>query len=280
MNLKSLINSGLLKPGVKIKPLMPNTQINATININGELIFDKYKFINLDEAMSKVVDPMLYSQSTSTGWQFWGVFDSENNLWVPLEHLRAKFNTLSQSHKVRTSYTHPLRIDLIQLPNRSGVLGMTFCPGKKISGLYSGTWNRDLEIDLASIQQSGASTLISLMEDHEFTILGVPNFKQRLKASSLNWIQLSIQDSGVPGIIFEQKWQKVAVDIHQRLKNNELIVIHCRGGLGRTGLLAARLLVETGFTPVEAVSKIRSTRSRTIETFSQEYYILTQAWKN
>ncbi len=31
----------------------------------------------------------------------------------------------------RTSDTHPLRIDPVEIPGNRGLIGLTFCPGKK-----------------------------------------------------------------------------------------------------------------------------------------------------
>ena len=58
-----------------------------------------------------------------------------------------------------------------------------------------------------------------------------------------------------------------------RLRDGESIVLHCKGGLGRTGMVAARLLVELGCTPEEAIVAVRQARSGTIETREQEAYV-------
>jgi len=279
MDLNAIIENGFISPGTIIKPIMPNTPVEATIASNGEIVFDSKRFENLDEAMANVLSADLYTQSTSTGWQFWGFYNSIKNVWIPLEHLRAKLALKSKAPSVHTSESHPLRIDTIELSDKAGRIGMTFCPGKKIMGLYGGEWDRDLELDLSVVDDSGASTLITVMEDHEFDVLGVPNFKDSVKTRSFYWEQLLVKDCDIPTDIFEAQWKKLGPKIHEQLKNNELIIIHCRGGLGRTGLLAARILVEVGYSPVDAIAMVRKTRSHTIETFSQEYYILTQAWK-
>ncbi|MBN2429398.1 MAG: hypothetical protein JXK94_13775 [Deltaproteobacteria bacterium] len=52
---------------------------------------------------------------------------------------------------IKTSDTHPLRIDSVQIPYVNGTIGMTFCPGKKGEGLFSGTWDRDLVKDLSAL---------------------------------------------------------------------------------------------------------------------------------
>ena len=51
---------------------------------------------------------------------------------------------------VRTSITHPLRIDDLSLGN--GRLGITFCPGKKGDSVFGAAWDRDLDLDMDAIK--------------------------------------------------------------------------------------------------------------------------------
>jgi len=52
------------------------------------------------------------------------------------------------------------------------------------------------------------------------------------------------------------------------------VMVHCRGGFGRTGTVAARLLVERGLDPAAAMALVRHTRPGSIETSEQELYVL------
>ena len=57
------------------------------------------------------------------------------------------------------------------------------------------------------------------------------------------------------------------------LRNGFDVLVHCKGGLGRAGMIAARLLVELGTPPEEAISQVRSVRPGAIETPTQERYV-------
>jgi hypothetical protein len=63
----------------------------------------------------------------------------------------------------KTSRSHPLRVDNLAVGGLSGVIGLTFCPGKKQRGALSGDWDRDLAADLEAIKSSGAKALVTLM---------------------------------------------------------------------------------------------------------------------
>jgi ADP-ribosyl-[dinitrogen reductase] hydrolase len=51
------------------------------------------------------------------------------------------------------------------------------------------------------------------------------------------------------------------------------VLIHCRGGLGRAGTIAARLLIELGIEPKKATASVRAARPGAIETSEQEEFV-------
>src|SRR6266516_3803783 len=61
--------------------------------------------------------------------------------------------------------------------------------------------------------------------------------------------------------------------LRARLRSGFDVLVHCRGGLGRGGLIAARLLVELGSKPENAIGQVRRARPGAIETLEQEDYV-------
>lgn len=74
---------------------------------------------------------------------------------------------------MHTSVSHPLQIAEVQPFNGAGRIGITFCPGKVQPGAMSGSWNRDLGLDLDAIAGWNAATVVTLIEDHELETLKV-----------------------------------------------------------------------------------------------------------
>jgi len=174
---------------------------------------------------------------------------------------------------VRTSETDPLEIATVAAGDAKGAIGLTLCPGKHDPVAMSGAWARDLDTDLAAIRAWGAVALVSLIEDHEFVLLRVPDLGSRAQALGLDWHHLPIMDVSVPGAAFESRWQHSGPVFVSLLQRGERLVVHCRGGLGRSGLVAARLLVELGVDPGEAIRRVRAARPGAIETDEQERYV-------
>jgi ADP-ribosyl-[dinitrogen reductase] hydrolase len=55
-----------------------------------------------------------------------------------------------------------------------------------------------------------------------------------------------------------------------RLRQGRTAVVHCKGGLGRSGTVAAAVLVLLGEEPRRAIARVRAARRGAIETFAQE----------
>jgi len=175
----------------------------------------------------------------------------------------------------KTSETDPLCIDTLPVGPLGGLIGMTLCPGKRVASAFSGEWERDLAADFAGIAGWGADVIVSLMEPHEFALLGVPQFAARIPAGIAHLV-LPIVDGGVPSGTWERAWAKEGPRLRERLALGGRLLIHCRGGLGRTGIVAARLLVEFGEDPAQAMRRVRSARPDAIENRRQEDYVRRQ----
>ena len=105
----------------------------------------------------------------------------------------------------RTSDTHPLQIAFVETPG-NGKIGMTFCPGKQDPHAMTGSWDRDLESDLAAIANWGATALVTLMELHELERVGVSGLGEAAAEQGLDWYHLPIRDVSVPSVAFEVEW--------------------------------------------------------------------------
>ena len=181
---------------------------------------------------------------------------------------------------MKTSISHPLGIDSVQVYDRTGKIGITFCPGKKQAHAMTGAWNRDLETDIAAIKNSGYSALVTLMEEQELKYYGVPkpHMESITKSHELDWFFLPIKDIDIPDPAFEQAWKIAGQQLISLLTNGHSIVVHCLGGLGRSGTIAARLLVELGIEPDEAIDRVRLARPGAIQTRAQEHYVREKGW--
>ncbi|MFZ4478800.1 MAG: dual specificity protein phosphatase family protein [Rhodoferax sp.] len=130
-----------------------------------------------------------------------------------------------------------------------------------------------VEQALAAYRAAGARHLISLLPDHELLTLGLQSMQDRCAQSGLTWAHCPIDDFSAPGPVFEQHWNGIASRVHSLLDHGEGVALHCRAGLGRTGTVAARILIERGLSASDAIRLVRQTRPGSIETATQEHYL-------
>ena len=171
----------------------------------------------------------------------------------------------------KTSESHPLRIDTVRPADECGRIGITLCPGKKQPVAASGSW--DLDLDLDKVQHWGATAVISLITDQELDCLKVRGLPDAVQKRHMEWWHLPIPDVQPPGPDFERAWETAGDAIRDRLQMGFDVLVHCKGGLGRAGTVAARLLVELGENPNSAIGKVRLARHRTIETSAQADHV-------
>ena len=169
----------------------------------------------------------------------------------------------------RTSHTHPLQIAEVRASPSHGRIGITFCPGKHDRFAHTGAWERDLGIDLDVIAVWGAKRVLTLVEPAELQELKVPQLGHEIRQRGIEWRHLPIADYSVPGRKFEEEWITEGREIREMLRNGDDVLVHCKGGLGRAGMIAARLLAELGMGAEEAIRSVRRVRKGAIETSSQ-----------
>lgn len=175
---------------------------------------------------------------------------------------------------MRTSQTHPIVIAEIKPHPNYGKIGITLCPGKVQSNSLSGPWSRSLNLDLDAIERWAASTVVSLIEDHELKALKVERIGQEVRNRHMQWLHLPIADGSAPDANFEQTWREVGQGLRDRLRCGANVLIHCKGGLGRAGTISARLLVELGWLPDDAIAAVRKVRPGAIETRAQVRHVM------
>ena len=82
--------------------------------------------------------------------------------------------------------------------------------------------------------------------------------------------QFPIVDMSIP---IPQDLHRLCKDISSWLTRGEATVVHCKAGLGRTGLVLASYLVFSGIPPIEAIERIRTLCSQYIQTQAQEAFV-------
>ena len=164
-----------------------------------------------------------------------------------------------------------LQIDSVRTSG-GGRIGLCACPGGR--GVLMPGVEIDLEHDLETLLDWGAVGLVSLIEQAEFEVLMVTTLPMRARELGLWWRHLPIRDMCAPDAQFESRWSLEGTRLRGLLCQGASVAIHCWAGLGRTGTVAARLLVELGTEPAQAMRAVRKARPGAIQSVEQEAHVM------
>lgn len=148
---------------------------------------------------------------------------------------------------------HPF--DILSLNDGSSLI-FTPCPGTKDVALAEA---------VAQLSQAGAQGLITLMPDSEMARHGASVLPEVCGELGLHWYHLPVDDDGAPGECFQQAWSKEKASILSMLDQQQTIAIHCKGGSGRTGLMAAIIMLERGYGLAQATAEVQALRPKALK---------------
>ena len=126
---------------------------------------------------------------------------------------------------------------------------------------------------LRLLKRDGVSAVVTLVGAREMAMLGMADLGDRVRALGMQWLHLPIADFAAPESAFETGWAGAAPGLRATLSGGGRVFVHCRMGLGRTGTVAARLLVELGMDPPRAIEAVRAARPGAVETEAQEKHV-------
>jgi protein-tyrosine phosphatase/nicotinamidase-related amidase len=188
----------------------------------------------------------------------------EPNLWQRQWALYTA-SLCAQQIVERLQRSGPLRVDWLAAQyTQAGKLGLTILPGRR-------DYQRELDADLASLKQQNVSHVVCLIAPNEFGRYGVDNLLQAYQEAGFSVHHRPIMDQRVCSLA---EMRETVQWISGNLAQGANIMVHCVGGLGRSGTVAASYLKSQGLDTDAAIAEVRRARSpRAIETKLQEDFV-------
>jgi ADP-ribosyl-[dinitrogen reductase] hydrolase len=140
---------------------------------------------------------------------------------------------------------HPAAVSVaVPLPNSYWVL-----PGRLLAGEYPGGTTPELTRErLSRLLETGIDCFLDLTQPQEITPYDAT------LPSGIKYLRRSIIDHGTP--TDPAVMTEILECLHGALREGRRIYLHCRAGIGRTGMVAGCLLAEQGFSGEEALAEL------------------------
>ena len=124
--------------------------------------------------------------------------------------------------------------------------------------------------DIEKIFNWKPTAIISLTEQKEIEDLGANDFISFIEKEKIPLLHFPIKDFGTVDQQREFLWEPISKNILKKVNNGDRILLHCRGGCGRSGMIVLRIMIEFGEDPEEALERLRKIRPCAVETEAQE----------
>lgn len=140
-----------------------------------------------------------------------------------------------------------------------GILAL--CPLPGAAGNYRG--------DLDHIHDWQPGLVISMTTEAEQVAAGGATLGSDIQSMASRWVHLPVADFSAPSADVLAKWPAASHMARKALVGGGRVLVHCRGGCGRSGMVVLRLMIECGETPETALSRLRAVRPCAVETSEQ-----------
>jgi protein-tyrosine phosphatase len=132
-----------------------------------------------------------------------------------------------------------------------------------------------LDDRMRALRAEGVDVLVCLLTDRERRRLGLADEHVAAARAGLEFHHFPVRDFGVPD---HKALEALLRELTVRLDAGRHVVVHCRGGVGRSSTVAAALLLRRGRAPEQAWAVVARGRGvRVPETFRQRRWLHVHA---
>ena len=129
----------------------------------------------------------------------------------------------------------------------------------------AGEWIVD---EFRGIRDFGIDRVVSLLEAMEQEDVGLADEVSLCRQHGMRYTSFPIADRDVP----QHRSDALALieTLHSHIVTGEHIVVHCRAGIGRTGMIACALLMRAGRSAAEALQEVSLARGTPVPDTAEQ----------
>lgn len=135
-----------------------------------------------------------------------------------------------------------------------------------------------LEEDIFNLTKLGDSlVLCSLLTKNEISKYQLENEKEVCNKNKIEFQHLQIPDESIP---VYQSFIDLLNLLLEKITNGKTIVIHCKHGIGRSGMIAVAILLHFNYDLEEACTLLTKTRGYKVPQSNSQLKLLSLYYKN
>lgn len=115
-----------------------------------------------------------------------------------------------------------------------------------------------LEDEIVHFKKQNVGVIVSLLQPDEIDMLGLRSEQTLCREYNIQYINFPITDRSIPNS--KDKTGQLVNQLRTLLASGSSVVIHCRMGIGRSSVIAAAVLLNTGFIVKEIIERISQIR--------------------
>lgn len=132
------------------------------------------------------------------------------------------------------------------------------------------SWLKD---QFTQLSHQGCRRFYSFVDAEDVPQDAIAQARQAALSAGVEFCWLPITDFGTPTAIIAAQWRQQLPELLTLLAQGQLIGLSCLSGIGRSGMMAADLLVYSGMNAEQAILWVRGFLPEAIENSQQESWV-------
>ena len=129
----------------------------------------------------------------------------------------------------------------------------------------------DLAGSLAEWRADGMDVVLSLLDGEEARMLGLAEEAHESRAAGLRFLAHPVTDFAVPPVA---ELDRIVRLVLGHMAAGRTVMVHCRAGIGRSGMTACGVLIRQGLEPAMAIAQVSAARGLAVPDTPEQAALL------